>query len=48
MSISEEHSENNNNTNSNVNNGGEPKNPPDQVSGMVEPSTEVASKIFLF
>lgn len=42
MSISEEKSEENNI--SNINNIEEPKNPPEQISSIVEPSTEIGRK----
>ena len=48
MSISEHNSEENNISNSNVNNIEEPKNPQEQLSGIVEPSTEIPSKYILF
>ena len=44
MSISEEKSEENNISNSNINNIEEPKNPPEQISSTVEPSTEIGRK----
>ena len=45
MSISEDKSEENNLSNSNdINNTEEPKNIPEQVSAMVDPSTEIGSK----
>jgi hypothetical protein len=44
MSISEEKSEENNISNSNINNIEEPKNPPEQISSIVEPSTEIGRK----
>ena len=48
MSISEHNSEENNISNSNVNNIEEPKNLQEQISGIVEPSTEIPSKYILF
>ena len=44
MSVSEEKSEENNISNSNINNIEEPKNPPEQISSIVEPSTEIGRK----
>lgn len=44
MSISDDKSEENNNHNSDINNIEGPKNIPEQVSSIVEPSTEVGSK----
>ena len=45
MSISEDKSEENNLSNSNnINNVEEPKNIPEQVSAVVDPSTEIGSK----
>ena len=47
MSISDDKSEENNISNSNLNNTGENKNLPMQVSNIVEPSTEVGSKKYI-
>ena len=47
MSISDDKSEENNISNTNINNIGETKNLPQQVSNIVEPSTEVGSKIYI-
>ena len=45
MSISEDKSEENNLSNSNdINNAEEPKNIPEQVSTVADPSTEIGSK----
>ena len=44
MSISDDKSEENNISNSNINNLEEPKNPHEQISSIVEPSTEIGRK----
>ena len=41
MSISDDKSEENNISDSNINNIEEPKNPQEQISSIVEPSTEI-------
>jgi hypothetical protein len=46
MSISDEKSEENNISNSNINNTEGPKNPNEQISSIVEPSTEIGRKLF--
>jgi hypothetical protein len=46
MSISDEKSEENNITNSNLNNFEEPKNVQEQVSSIVEYSTEIGRKFY--
>ena len=49
MSISEDKSEENNLSNSNdINNAEEPKNIPEQVSAVADPSTEIGSKNYNF
>lgn len=49
MSISEDKSEENDLSNSNnINNTEEPKNIPEQVSAVVEPSTEIGSKTYSY
>lgn len=46
MSISDDKSEENNISDSNANNIEEPKNPQEQISSIVEPSTELGSNIY--
>ena len=46
MSISDDKSEENNISNSNINNIEEPKNPQEQISSIVEPSTEIGRKLY--
>jgi hypothetical protein len=46
MSISDDKSEENNIKNSNINNTEGPKNPNEQISSIVEPSTEIGRKLF--
>ena len=46
MSVSDDKSEENNISNSNINNIEEPKNPQEQISSIVEPSTEIGHKLY--
>ena len=46
MSISDDKSEENNIPSSNINNIEEPKNPQEQISSIVEPSTEIGRNIY--
>ena len=48
MSISDDKSEENNISNSNINNIEEPKNPQEQISSIVEPSTEIGRKLYFY
>jgi len=48
MSISEDKSEENNISNPNINNMEEPKNIPEQISAVADPSTEIGSKFFIY
>ena len=48
MSISDDKSEENNISGSNINNIEEPKNPQEQISSIVEPSTEIGRNIYYY